>query len=173
MYHRFSQLIMSLLLILGLTQCAKTNELSPEGKALLTTLNDAVAQFEYKSDIVQARSLVVESINNGLVNVDSLVVVETITDTGIYQCVAYIYHNQMITFYNAKKGAESPGEFAKVQVRGTPYEALTFLDAVQMNSFEEFLAARSKDIPESDDWWLITFVTKDKENFSAKNYYSK
>lgn len=162
-----------LLLITSFTLCTSREKLSPEDQALISALNDAVAPFDRKEDVVQARGLFAESINKGLLDSDSLVMVESISDVGIYQCVAYVYHNRMITFYNAKKGVESADEFSKVQINDTPYEALTFIDAIQMNKFESFLTARINDIPQSEDWWLITFLSKNGETYSAKNYFSK
>ena len=149
--------------------------MSPEDKALLLAVNEAIEEesFDTKEDIIKARELFAEGINRGLSETDSLVLVESIADDGVYQCVTYVYHNQMITFHNAKKGLADVGEFSKVQVTDTPFEALTFLDAIQMNKFESFLTARKKDIPESDAWWLITFVSKNGGSYSAKNYCSK
>ena len=133
--------------------------MSPEDKALLLAVNEAIEEesFDTKEDIIKARELFAEGINRGLSETDSLVLVESIADDGVY----------------AKKGLADVGEFSKVQVTDTPFEALTFLDAIQMNKFESFLTARKKDIPESDAWWLITFVSKNGGSYSAKNYCSK
>lgn len=166
--------LISILAIMGFTQCTSGEKLTAEEQALLSAVNDAVVEsFASKEDIVNARELFAEAINKGLLDTDSLVLVETIADDGVYQCVTYVYHNKMITFHNAKKEDRLSGEFTQVQVTDTPYEALTFLDAIQMNKFDNFLRARTKDIPESDDWWLITFVSKNGEAYSAKNYYSR
>lgn len=172
--RRFRFLFLGILLILVLVQCTSNGDkLSPEAEALLIALNDSVEPFDHKADVAQARSLVVESINKGLLENDSLVMVETITPDGIYQCIAYIYHNKMITFHNVKKSNDSLESFSKVQIAGTPYEALAFVDAIQVNKFDSYLAARSKDLSDSNDWWLISFISKEKESFRARNYISK
>lgn len=169
----FKSIFLGLFVLCTISSCSGVSELAPEDEELLATLNNAVETFAHKNDIAQARALIVESLNKGLVEKDSLVLVETISPGGIYECVAYIYHNQMITFYNAQKGIESTDKFSKMEVRGTPYEALTFIDAIQMNSFDAFMEAREKDIPGDNGWWLITFLGKDQEQYSAKNYYAK
>lgn len=165
--------LFSVVVLFAMSACSGASDLAPKDAKLLLVLNDAVEPFTHKKDIIEARGVIVESINRGLVDKDSLVLVETISPEGIYECVAYIYHNQMITFYNAKKGIENSDEFSKIEVRGTPFEALTFIDAIQMNSFEAFMDARDKDIPGDNGWWLITFLGKDQDQYSAKNYYAK
>lgn len=167
------RLIVPAFTILSLVCCAGQGAVSELEEKLLNGINKATESFEGRPYIVSARSLIIGSVHKGLAESDSLMLVESVNSSGEYQCVSYVTHNKMITFYNARKvenaSGQFTGEYIQVPAENTPYEALTFIDAYQNGSFDRFYEDRNKSERENlEKKWVVSFVTKDAADYSFK-----
>lgn len=172
MHKTLSTLIPSILIIFLFSQCSGS-DVEKEAKALLKEVNQATQYFEDREELFKARASIIAAINRNLLEKDSIVLVESVDKAGIYQCVSYVSHNKMTTFYNARKDVDTTGEYIQSVADTTPYEALSFIDAFQNNFLDQYLQERKEEISESEKDWIITFIIKESKQYTVENYISK
>ncbi|NDV69444.1 hypothetical protein [Dysgonomonas sp. 25] len=160
-----------------LASCTGTNA-EEEAKALLAELNKSTGHFQEREELFKARTAVISSINRNILNPDSVFMVESIDKAGNYQCISYVAHNKMTTFYNARKAKnrdeQDIGEYIQTSADITPYEALSFVDAFQNSTIEQYLEERNAaKIAESGKNWILSFIVYKDDQYTIKNHISK